>query len=72
MTLARRKFFSLSAAAVALPPVPRAAWAQTPIADGSAAYADRLRFEDIDAATIEQVRAAWAFSGPALKALLRG
>src|SRR5215475_8871667 len=56
MTLARRKFLSLSAAAVALPAVHRAAWAQTPLAERLAAYADRLRFEDIDAATIEQVR----------------
>src|SRR5215831_19703428 len=54
MTLARRKFLSLSAAA--LPAVHRAAWAQTPLADRLAAYADRLRFEEIDAATIEQVR----------------
>jgi 2-methylcitrate dehydratase len=61
MTLARRRFLSLSAAAVALPAVHRAAlraaWAQTPLAERLAAYADRLRFEDIDAATIEQVRA---------------
>src|SRR5215471_16125485 len=56
MTLARRKFLSLSAAAVALPAVHRAAWAQTPLAERLAAYADRLRFADIDAATIEQVR----------------
>src|SRR5262249_39733254 len=56
MTLARRKFLSLSAAAVALPAVHRAAWAQTPPAERLAAYADRLRFADIDAATIEQVR----------------
>src|SRR5262245_11611363 len=57
MTLARRKFLSLSAAAVALPAVDRAAGAQPPLAERLAAYADRLRFEDIDAATIEQVRA---------------
>jgi 2-methylcitrate dehydratase len=60
MTLARRKFLSLSVAAVALPVVHRAAHcaagAQTPLAERLAAYADRLRFEDIDAATIEQVR----------------
>ena len=56
MMVARRKFLSLSAAAVALPAVHRAAWAQTPLAERLAAYADRLRFEDIDAATIEQVR----------------
>ena len=56
MTLARRKFLSLSAAAVALPAVHRTSWAQTPLAERLAAYADRLRFEDIDAATIEQVR----------------
>jgi 2-methylcitrate dehydratase len=56
MTLARRKFLSLSAAAVALPTVHRAAWAQTPLAERLAAYADRLRFEGIDTKTIEQVR----------------
>ena len=56
MTLARRKFLTLTAAAVALPAVHRHAWAQAPLAERLAAYADRLRFEDIDAATIEQVR----------------
>src|ERR1700719_4646024 len=56
MKLARRKFLSLAAGAAALPAVHRAAWAQTPLAERLADYASRLRFDDLDAATIEQVK----------------
>src|ERR1700694_447660 len=56
MTLARRQFLSLAAGAATLPAVHRAAWAQTPLAERLADYASRLRFDDLDAATIEQVK----------------
>jgi 2-methylcitrate dehydratase len=56
MTLARRKFLSLAAGAATLPAVNRAAWAQAPLAERLADYAHRLRFDDLDAATIEQVK----------------
>jgi 2-methylcitrate dehydratase len=56
MKIPRRKFLALAAGAVALPAVGRAAAAQAPLAERLAAYADRLRFDDLDAATIEQVK----------------
>jgi 2-methylcitrate dehydratase len=66
MTLLRRQFLHLAAGAVALPAVSRIAMAQThstgpkleqpPLANRLAAYADRLRYEDLDAATIERVK----------------
>jgi 2-methylcitrate dehydratase len=56
--LARRRFLSLAAGAAALPVLPRIAIAQEvrPLAERLADYADRLRFEDIDAATVERVK----------------
>src|ERR1700680_4475593 len=57
MKLARRKFLSLAAGAAALPAVHRTAWAQAPLAERLADYASRLGFDDLDAATIEQVKA---------------
>jgi 2-methylcitrate dehydratase len=58
MTLVRRKFLRLAAGAVALPAIHRAACAQSgrPLAGRLADYADRLRFQDLDAATIERVK----------------
>jgi 2-methylcitrate dehydratase len=67
MKLARRAVLRLAAGAAALPAASRMADAQdhpkpppaqsvTPLAERLAAYADRLRFEDIDAATIERVK----------------
>ena len=53
----RRKFLAHAAGAVALPAIAGTAWAQAPLAERLADYADRLRFDDLDAATIEQVRA---------------
>src|SRR6266705_1174976 len=59
MKLARRKFLHLATSAAVLPAVGRTAWAQTalPLAERLADYAYRLRFEDIDGATIERVKA---------------
>jgi 2-methylcitrate dehydratase len=56
--LARRRFLSLAAGAAALPVLPRIVIAQEarPLAERLADYADRLRFEDIDAATVERVK----------------
>jgi 2-methylcitrate dehydratase len=68
MKLARRAVLCLAASAAALPAVSRVAAAQdrpqqppsgqsvAPLAARLAAYADRLRYEDIDAATIERVK----------------
>src|ERR1700733_13490154 len=68
MKLARRAVLRLAAGAAALPAASRLADAQdhpkqppsaqsvAPLAERLAAYADRLRFEDIDAATIERVK----------------
>jgi 2-methylcitrate dehydratase len=57
MTFARRKFLRLAASAAVLPALRRNAWAQAPLAERLADYADRLRFEDLDAGTIERVKA---------------
>ena len=67
MKFARRAVLRLAAGAAALPAASRMADAQdhpkppsaqsiAPLAERLAAYADRLRFEDIDAATIERVK----------------
>jgi len=68
MKLARRAVLRLAAGAAAVPAASRIAGAQdrpkqqppgqsiAPLAERLAAYADRLRFEDIDAATIERVK----------------
>jgi len=59
MILARRHFLRLAASAAALPALHRAAGAQSqrPLAERLADYADRLRYDDLDAATIERVKA---------------
>lgn len=68
MKLPRRKFLHLAAGAVALPTASRIAMAQTrpaqppskprerPLAERLAAYAHGLRYEELDAATIERVK----------------
>jgi len=68
MTLRRRKFLHLAAGAVALPLAPGYAMTQNlqppspseqrerPLADRLAAYAHGLRYEELDAATIERVK----------------
>ncbi|MGA2993885.1 MmgE/PrpD family protein [Bradyrhizobium sp.] len=65
MKLARRAVLRLAAGAAALPAASWAADAQdhpkpaqsvAPLAERLAVYADRLRYEDIDAATIERVK----------------
>jgi 2-methylcitrate dehydratase len=67
MKLARRAVLRLAAGAAGLPAASRMAGAQNhskppsehsaaPLAERLAAYADRLRFEDLDAATIERVK----------------
>src|SRR6516162_3883867 len=61
MKLPRRAFLHLAAGAATLPAVSRMAWAQSgpaarPLAERLAAYVDGLRYEDIDAATIERVK----------------
>src|SRR5262245_33340624 len=64
MTIARRHVLGLGAAAAALPLAARVARAQgdaskpsiRPLAERLARYAAELRFEDIDAATIERVK----------------
>jgi 2-methylcitrate dehydratase len=68
MTLARRSFLHLTVGAAALPLAPRFACAQGqpaspsseqpvhPLAERLAAYADGLRYDDLDAATIERVK----------------
>jgi 2-methylcitrate dehydratase len=59
MMLARRKFLHIAASALALPTMNRITHAETvrPLAERLADYADRLRFDDLDAATIERVKA---------------
>jgi 2-methylcitrate dehydratase len=54
----RRTFLHLAAGVAALPAVSRIARAQTtrPLAERLANYAYRLRYDDLDAATIEQVK----------------
>jgi 2-methylcitrate dehydratase len=56
--LARRRFLQSAAAAAALPALPRMAKAEgvRPLAERLADYADKLRFEDIDAVTVERVK----------------
>src|SRR5229473_1701804 len=68
MKLPRRAFLHLAAGAAALPAASRIAYPQSdptgtpseppvhPLAEGLAAYADGLRYDDIDAATIERVK----------------
>ena len=68
MKLLRRAFLHLAAGAAALPAASRIAYPQSPptvtpsepsvrtLAEGLAAYADGLRYDDIDAATIERVK----------------
>jgi 2-methylcitrate dehydratase len=65
MKLARRAFLHLTAGAAALPAAPRIAYSQghpaekpsvRPLAERLAAYADGLRYDDIDAATVERVK----------------
>jgi 2-methylcitrate dehydratase len=65
MKLPRRAFLHLAAGAAALPVASRIAWSQTqplsdrptqPLAERLAAYADGLRYDDLDAATIERVK----------------
>ncbi len=60
--LARRKFLSFTAGALALPAIKRGACAQAarpavPLAERLADYAFRLRFDDLDAATVERAKA---------------
>jgi 2-methylcitrate dehydratase len=57
MSLARRNVLRLAVGAAALPAIQRAAYAQTPLAERLADYAHRLRFEDLDAATVERAKA---------------
>jgi 2-methylcitrate dehydratase len=58
MRLVRRKFLCMAASATLLAAGRRAAWTQTarPLAERLADYADRLRFDDLDAATVERVK----------------
>ena len=68
MKLARRAFLHLAAGAAALPAASRIAYPQSrpagqasappvrPLAERLAAYADGLRYDDLDAATIERVK----------------
>src|SRR5262245_3123961 len=58
MKLARRKFLRLTAGVAALPVVHRFAWGQEvrPLAERFAHYADQLRYDDLDDATIERVK----------------
>jgi 2-methylcitrate dehydratase len=59
MQLGRREFLGLASSASLLIALPRAAHAQTarPLAERLADYTDRLRYDDLDAATIERVKA---------------
>jgi 2-methylcitrate dehydratase len=68
MRLPRRKFLLAAMTASVLPAASRSAFAQTPpkpvaekralpLAERLADYADRLRYDDLDAATIERVKA---------------
>jgi 2-methylcitrate dehydratase len=56
--LPRRQFLHLAAGAAAVPALSRLSWAQTtrPLAERLADYAHRLRYDDLDAATVEQVK----------------
>src|SRR5215475_2704643 len=59
MKLLRRQFLQM-AASVAMPDVapakPLPERSTHPLADRLAAYADRLRYDDLDAATVERVK----------------
>jgi 2-methylcitrate dehydratase len=62
MIRARRNFLRLAAGTLALPAIQRGACAQvasaqTPLAERLADYAFRLRFDDLDAATVERAKA---------------
>jgi 2-methylcitrate dehydratase len=57
MIRARRNFLRLAAGTLALPAIHRGACAQTPLAERLADYASRLRFDDLDAATVERAKA---------------
>src|SRR5262249_22577987 len=59
MKPARRRFLHLAASVAALPALHVAGRAQSvrPLAERLADYAERLRFEDIDEATVERVKA---------------
>ena len=64
MTIPRRRFLHLGAAAAALPMFGRATAAEKPsqqlsgpsLAERLAAYASALRYDDLDAATLERVK----------------
>src|ERR1700675_4686478 len=58
MKLSRHQFLHLAAGAAALPVLSRRSWAQAtrPLAERLADYAHRLSYDDLDAATIEQVK----------------
>jgi len=56
MRLPRRNFLRLAAGAAIVPALRRRASGQAPLAERLADYADRLRFADLDAATIERVK----------------
>jgi 2-methylcitrate dehydratase len=58
MKLGRRRILQMAASAAVLPAIAGAASAQArPLAERLADYAHRLRFDDIDAATIERTKA---------------
>src|SRR5437763_9293043 len=69
MKFQRRQFLHLASGAVVLPAVshvgaaqtdptpPKSAQSTRPLAERLAAYADALRYDDLDAATIERVKA---------------
>src|SRR3984893_15471683 len=57
MKLARRRLLQLAASAAVLPTTPRAVQAARPLAERLADYAHQLRFDDIDAATVERAKA---------------
>jgi 2-methylcitrate dehydratase len=58
MTIPRRQFLHLAASAAVLPTATRIARAadQKPLAERLAVYADALRYDDLDAATVERVK----------------
>jgi 2-methylcitrate dehydratase len=58
MTLPRRRFLHLAAGAATLPMLYTSGRTQTvrPLAERLADYAHRLRYEDLDGATIERVK----------------
>jgi 2-methylcitrate dehydratase len=57
MTLERRKFLRLAVSTAVVPSAVRSANAIPPLAERLADYAHRLRYDDLDRATIEQVKA---------------